>query len=307
MLIDAIDLKIIRAIENGGKIFQNHLAPFLTESNLKNEEIVTRLTRIETGQLIKDYKTTIRIPLFMGGDWTLGCALCIANNPETIINQISQKIPFVIEIMQNVSIPEGYGPNLSILFYTKDFPTSQQFLKEFDTLSYVEIYKLRDYSFPIPSPLAAREKKLLIEIYNNPTVQFQELSQLIDQDLTWVKTKVSSLVTNPENFENDLFNEIGIIQILPEIDWGDCENFRHIHFLVKKSSCRNFPENDEFQLVLSGQSFRGKFCQIETDIWGVGQLGAKLKILQQSGISIQGIVLAQSNYVINHWVGNLLT
>jgi len=306
MLIDALDLKIIRAIENGGKIFQNNLAPILAEPNLKNEDIVTRLSRIESEQLIKDYKTTICVPRFMGGDWALSCALGITNKPENTINQISQKLPFVIEIIQNVSLPEGYSPNFSVLFYTKEFPTSQQFLKEFDALSYVEIYKLREYSYPIPPPLTVEEKKLLLEIYKKPTVQFQELSQLFGQDLVWIKTKVLNLVSNPENLENDSSNEIGFIQILPEIDWSDCENFRHIHFLVEKNSCPNLPKNNEFQLVLSGQSFRGKFCQIENDIWGYNQLVAKLNILKQAGINIHGIILAQSNHVINQWVRKLI-
>lgn len=306
MIIDAIDLKIIRTIENGGKIFQNTLATILAEPNLKNEDIVTRLTRIESEQLIKDYKTTICVPSFMGGDWTLSCALGITNKPENTIVQISQKLPFAIEIMQNVSIPQGYGPNLSILFYTKDFPTSQQFLKEFDALSYVEIYKLREYSYPIPYPLTVEEKKLLLEIYKKPTIQFQELSQLFGQDLAWVNSKIYNLLNNPENLVNDSFNDINFIQILPEIDWSNCENFQHIHFLVEKSSCQNLPKNENFQLILSGQSFRGKFCQIECDIWGYSQLSAKLKILQQAGINTQGIILAQSNHVINHWVGSLL-
>ncbi len=306
MLIDVTDLKIIRAIENGGKIFQYTLAPILAEPNLKNEDIVTRLTRIETEQLIKDYKTTICVPRFMGGDWTLSCALGITNKPENTITQISKKLPFVIEIMQNVTIPQGYGPNLSVLFYTKDFPTSQQFLKEFDALSHIEIYKLREYSYPIPSPLTAEEKKLFLEIYKNPTVQFQELSQLFGQDLAWVKTKINNLLNNPENLRNDSFNEISFIQILPEIDWNNCENFQHIHFLVEKSSCQNLPKNENYQLILSGQSFRDKFCQIETDLWGASQLSTKIRVLQQAGVNIQGIILASSNHVINHWVENLL-
>ena len=306
MLIDSTDLKIIRAIENGGKIFQYTLAPILAEPNLKNEDIVTRLTRIESEHLIKDYKTTICVPRFMGGDWILSCALGITNKPENTISQISQKLPFVIEIMQNVSIPEGYGPNFSVLFYTKDFPTSQQFLKEFDDLSYVEICKLREYSYPVPSPLTVQEKKLLLELYKNPRIQIQELTQLLGQDLTWVKTKINNLLNSPENLGNDSFNEISFIQILPEIDWSNCENFQHIHFLVEKSSCQNMSKNETFQLILSGQSFRDRFCQIETDLWGVGQLGTKIRVLQQAGINIQGIILASSNHVINHWVKNLL-
>ena len=102
MNIDQTDLAIIRALENGGKVALNLIANSL---NINLSEVDSRVKQIESARLIKNYKTSIRIPALLGGDWILGCALCISNNPDSAINQICLKIPFVTEIFNNICIP----------------------------------------------------------------------------------------------------------------------------------------------------------------------------------------------------------
>jgi DNA-binding Lrp family transcriptional regulator len=306
MRIDQIDLKIIREVENGGRIFLDKIGSALDGLNIKKDEIESRLARIESERLIQGYKVTIRIPPLLGGDWIWGCALAVISEPEKAIDQIVKNLPFVMEIMQNISVPDGIGPNLGILFYTKDFSTSAQFLRELTELNYVEFYKLREYSFPIPAPLSSGEKGLLRELYANPTASHEELSRLTNQDLVWVKEKLSRLITSPEYIVTDATDDVGIMQVLPELDWRVCENFCHIHFLIEKGTEKNCLGHNEFQPVLTGRPFRERFCQIETDLWGFDQLGAKLKTLKQSNVNVKGIILAETNHVVNHWALQLL-
>ncbi len=306
MKIDSIDLKIIHAIENGGKFFLNAFPSVLSELNLKQEEIKNRLARIESENLIKKYKATILIPSFLGGDWVLACLLVDTSEPAAVIDQVIKKLPFVIEIFYNISIPKGIGPNLNILFYTKDFIASVQFLKEFSKIDYSEMHKLRDCSFPIPTPLTTNEKLILKEICLNPLISCEELTRLSSQDLTWIKEKINRLVVNPMYIQANSSPNTSVLQILPEIDWAACENFRHVHFVVDKPVDLTIMKNCDFEPVMSGKPFRDRFYQLETDLWGFDQLVNKIESLQNAGFNMKGLILADSNIVINHWVNKLL-
>ena len=296
MKIDPIDLNIIREVENGCRIFLDLIEKRL---NLSQEEIKLRLQKLESERLIQAYKVIILIPPFLGGEWSLGSCLAIATQSEGAINQIIEKLPFVTEVSQNSALPDGIGPNLGILFYTKDFPTNVQFLKELKELDYCEIYNLSEYSFPIPTPLSTKEIEFLRILFNHPIATIEEWSEMIKQDSLWIKEKLGRLVASPAN-------ESAVIQVLPELDWRVCENYCHVHFIVEKGTEPNWAKLSDFQPVLSSRPFRERFGQLETDLWGFDQLNARIKILKQSNVVLKGIVLAETHRVINHWATKLL-
>ena len=55
MKIDQIDLKIIRQIENGGMFFLDLIAQNL---HINKDEVLSRLSWLESENLIKGYKAT---------------------------------------------------------------------------------------------------------------------------------------------------------------------------------------------------------------------------------------------------------
>jgi DNA-binding Lrp family transcriptional regulator len=303
MIIDLIDLKIIRELESGKRMFPD-LA--IKKLSILKEEFFSRLARLEATRLIKSYKASIFIPPLLGGDWFLGGGVGITANPEKVTEQITQGLPFAVEVWHNFAFPSGIGPNLSFSFYSKDFPSSTQFLKEIKELDYLEIYKLREYSFPVPFPLSAAEKKLLREINVAPTISLETLANIINQDISWIQEKLNRLITNPNCIDAVSNTDFSIMQILPELNWRVCENFCHTHFIIEPYGSKSQVPNSDFQIVLDGRTYREKFYQLESDLWGLNQLASKLKIIQQSNVNIKGLTFAESNLIINHWVPNLL-
>ena len=303
MIIDLIDLKIIRELESGKRMFPD-LA--IKKLSILKEEFFSRLARLESTGLIKDYKASVFIPPLLGGDWFLGGGVSISSNPEKATEQITRGLPFVVEVWHNFAFPLGVGPNLSFSFYSKDFPSSTQFLKEIKELDYLEVYKLREYSFPIPFPLSADEKKLLREINVAPTISLAALANVINQDISWIQEKLNRIITNPNGIDGVSNTDVSFMQILPELNWRVCENFCHTHFIIELYGSKLQVPNSDFQIVFEGRAFREKFYQLESDLWSLNQLVSKLNIIQQSNVKIKGITFAESNLVINHWVSNLL-
>lgn len=329
MIIDLIDLNIIRELENGCRAFPGLV---IKKLNITKEDFFSRLARLESIGLIKDYKASVFIPALVGGDWLLGCGIGITPNQEKAFEHLTQVLPacastcavgtadrhadgpFLLEVWQNISFPVEFGPNLSFTFYCKDLPSVEQFVGEFDHFSYIEFYNLRKYSFPVPLPLATDEKKLLRAINANPTVVFNEsacaeadrLVNIVNQEPPWIEEKLNRLMSNHDHFDDRSYGVAGIMQILPELNWQICENFCHIHFMVEHPDAKLPMPNSDFQIVLAGKPFRDKFYQLESDFWGFDQLASKLRIIQQSGFKIKGFVLAGSNIIINSWTQSLL-
>lgn len=295
MRIDQIDLSIIRAVENGARPFLNTIAQQL---KIEKEEVARRLARIEKEKLILNYKLTIQVPFFLGGDWILGCAFGITSHPESLISYLAQNFCFVLEVFQNLSFPNDIGPDLNILFYTQDFPASAKFLKALKGFDYIEVLKVKDFSFPLPAPLTKVEQKLLKQIYHKPLTSLSEMVDSLNQDKNWIQEKINRLVGLRLN------DKIG--SILPEINWMACENFRHIHFLVEKKTTKDCQEDFKLEQMLSNHPFKERLYQLEADIWGFDNLCEKLNELNQSGLDTKGFILAQTNRVINDWITKLL-
>ena len=319
MIIDLIDLNIIRELENGCRAFPGLV---IKKLNITKENFFSRLVRLESTGLIKDYKSSVFLPALVGGDWFLGCGFGSTPNHEKTLEHLTQALPFLLEVWQNISFPVDFGPNLSFTFYCKDPPSVdpapidgcgvEQFPGAFDHFSYLEFYNLRKYSFPVPLPLATDEKKLLRAINDNPTVAFNELINIVNQEPPWIEEKLNRLMSNHDHFDDRSYGVTSIMQILPELNWQVCENFCHVHFIAEYPDAKlpmsnsDLPAQAGFQIVLGGKPFRDKFYQLETDLWGFSELASKLKIIQQSGFKIKGLVLAGSNIIINSWTQSLL-
>jgi hypothetical protein len=299
MKIDSVDLKIIRELENG----------IIPQSQFRTPQSAfrSRCARFESAGLIQDYKAMVFVPALLGGNWFFGGGLGITANPDQALKQITGGLHFLVEVWNNFSFPSGIGPNFSFSFYGNDYSSSVHFLKEIKEFDYLEVYKLREYSFPLPDALTGAEKKLLSEIYNSPTISQDALAEKINQDLTWTEEKIKRLISNSVPQSPFPVNDIGILQILPELNWTVCENFCHVHFIVENHSPKLVIPSSEFRLVLGGRPFREKFYQLESDLWDINQLVSKLKIIQQSKMAIKGFTIAESNRIINHWIPDLLT
>jgi DNA-binding Lrp family transcriptional regulator len=302
MRIDQTDLALIRAIEWGGILAHNSAVRRL---GLSDTEVRQRLARLREEALLKAFRATIFVPKFLGDKWVWGCTLIQTRRPGEVADAIRHKTPFVTELVFNDSLPSGLGHNLSATFYGTDFAQIQKFLSELSDLSYVEVYQIGRYEFPLPQPFSTEELRLMRAVAAQPDADLSALSRSVNQTRDWVETKLESLVWDPENSQ-------GVILVLPEIDWRVCENFLHVHFLLEISVS---PESVSAELsrlgfapVLGGRLFHGRYLQMEADVWGFDDLRRRKSSLDSiRGVTLSGILLAQENRIVSDWVPGLLS
>lgn len=300
MLIDKIDLAILRHLERAGR----WLGPLSEQLKIPQEQIQIRIKKMEVEQVICGYKATIFIPPFLGGDWVWGCLLANAAEREKIIARILEKIPFINEVWLNSNLPSHLGHNFSIVFYSKDFDTEVKFIKEMSEISYLEAYRISNYTFPLSRIFSSEEKLLIKAVFTNPTADADRLAEICQKNLVWVQAKLEKLTWTPQNTD-------GVIMVLPEIHFKRLNNFGHCHFILEFSNEPDllFEELKTlgFDIVLNGRPFQGKYIQIETDIWGFNDLIAKKTFLENyKEIKIQGIIFAEEMRVVSDWGAKLV-
>jgi len=295
MLVDKTDLVILRHLEHAGRWFD----PLPKQLGLSLDEIMKRIKNMEDERVISDYKASIFVPPFLGGDWVWGCILANASNREKAVAYILQRIPFVSEIWYNANIPPNLGHNFSLVFYSKDFDAEIKFLKEISEITYLEAYRITDFAFPIARVFSSEENLLLKTIFTHPTADSVKLAELCLKDIKWVEAKLEKLIWTPQNSD-------GVISVLPEIYYKRLENFCHTHFILELN---DNPELlfDEFktlgfEIVLDGRPFQGRYIQLEADTWGFNDLLIKRAILEKHReTKLAGIVIAEEMRVCTDW------
>lgn len=306
MIIDKTDLAILRHMERSGCWF----SPLPERLKINSDEIVHRIKKLEDGKVISNYKASIFIPPFLGGDWTWGCVLGTAKNREKTLEQILKKIPFISEIWLNSNIPEHLGHNFSLIFYSKDFETEVKFIQELTDVQYITAYRISNFSFPMARILSEQESQLLKAIVVYPLGTDEQLAETCHKTTAWIKAKKEKLVWNPQNVD-------GVIFTLPEIQYAQIENFSHCHFIVE------FDTNlillleelklSGYELVSHGQILPSQklstrqYAQLELDVWGFDDLISKKAHLDSfKEIKVLGIIFAEKMIVVSKWVTNLL-
>ncbi|MBS4014845.1 MAG: hypothetical protein KGZ86_00165 [Candidatus Latescibacteria bacterium] len=300
MIIDKIDLAILRHLERSGY----WLPPLTEQLSITEDQIKQRLQNLEQGKIISDYRATIFIPPFLGGEWTWGCILATAQYREKTIEQILKKVTFINEIWLNSNLPSTLGHNFSLIFYSRDFDTEIKFIQEIPEISYLEAYRIASYSFPIPRIFSSEEIQLLKTIYHNPTATYANLAEKCKKNNDWIKSKIEKLTWTPQNKD-------GVIYILPQIDYTKIENYSHCHFIVESKTNLQLMLDElkmsGFELVVSQRPYQNQYAQIEADIWGFGDFLTKKSHLDSfKEIKIKGIIFAEKMLVVSNWVADLL-
>jgi DNA-binding Lrp family transcriptional regulator len=301
MLIDKTDLVILRHLERAGR----WLTPLSTQLKIPEEEISSRIKKLEIEGVIAGYKATIFVPPFLGGDWVWGCVLATASEREKTIERILQKIPFITEIWLNSNLPPHLGHNFSLVFYSKDFDTEVKFLKEIPEISYLEAYRISNYTFPMARIFSSEEKILIRNIFTHPTADAANLAEMCLKNLPWIQTKLEKLIWTPQNTD-------GVVIVLPEIHFKRIQNFCHCHFVLEISGNRDLLFDEfrtlGFDIVLDGRPFQGRYIQLEADIWGFNDLIAKKMFLETyKEVKIQGIIFAEEMRVVSDWGAKLIS
>jgi len=93
----------------------------------------------------------------LGGDWVWAAVLASAKRELGLANALAARLPFVSEIVLNAEpARKKVGPNLAMLFYSRDFDKEADFIRNAPGIEYHEVYRVAEYSFPVALPLFQR-------------------------------------------------------------------------------------------------------------------------------------------------------
>ncbi|MEO0080343.1 MAG: hypothetical protein ABIK44_06690 [candidate division WOR-3 bacterium] len=301
MNLEREDLATLRLLEARGRFARD---AELAKAGLAHDRFEESLERLTASRVIEGFRVTVAPPPLIGGDWVLGALLGISNDPLGVANLLVKRLPFVSEIIFNSGLPEGLGPNLTLLFYSRDFDTEARFIQNTPGLSYQEVYRVKEFSFPVALPISSEERALIRALVKSPKAGLAELGAALGQTPDWVRTKLDRLLWNEGNSQ-------GLLRIQPEVNWASVANFGHFHFLVetghRPDQLRRLVSADSFELVLGGKPFHNRYVQLEADVWGIGELMNKVMFLNRlAGVRVAGVLWNREARVNTAWVIDLV-
>jgi DNA-binding Lrp family transcriptional regulator len=271
---------------------------------LKPAEYAERLRRLCSLGVIRGFKTTLVVPPLLGGDWVWAAVLASAKRDLGLANALAAKLPFVSEIVLNTSLPEKVGPNLAVLFYSRDFEKEAEFIRNAPGIEYHEVYRIADYSFPVALPLSKDEKALVRHLVQHPEFGITEVGSEMGRDPIWVRAKLDRLLWSETN-------RTGVLRVLPEVNWAPVENFGHFHFLIetghRPDQLGRLVSEGGFSLVFGGKTYQNRYVQVEADVWGIGKLLDTVTYLDQiAGVRVAAVLWNREVVINAKWVPGLV-
>jgi len=271
---------------------------------LRSDEYGERLRRLCSLGIIRGFKTTLVVPPLLGGDWVWAAVLAGAKRDLGLANALATKLPFVTEIVLNTSLPEKVGPNLALLFYSRDFEKEAEFIRNTPGIEYHEVYRITEYSFPVALPLSEDEKELVRYLVEHPDSGIAEVGSAMGRNPTWARAKLDRLLWG----EN---NRTGVLRVLPEINWTPVENFGHFHFLLetghRPDQLGRLLSEAGLTVVFGGKAYQNRYVQVEADVWGIGNLLDKVTYLDQiAGVRVAAVLWNREVVINTKWVPGLV-
>jgi len=301
MIIDKADVSVIRLCEERGMFPADaELARF----GLNRDEYARRLRDLAAQQVIRRLSPVLVVPPLLKGDWVWATVLANAARPLGVANMLCRKLPFVTEVIINSGMPENVGPNLALLFYSRDFGTEAKFIRSAAGMEHHEVYRIAEYSFPVSMPLSSPEKELLRFLVRNPDVGLEGLAEKTGRKHDWLQAKLDRLLWTETN-------RSGVLRIQPEVDWTRVDNFGHFHFVLltghRSDQLGQLVAERGFELVFKGQHYRERYVQVEADVWGIADLMDRVAWLNRlGGVRVAGVTWNEKLTVHTDWMSGLL-
>jgi hypothetical protein len=276
----------------------------VTAAGLKPADYAERLRRLCSLGIIRGFKTTLVVPPLLGGDWVWAAVLASAKNDLGLANALAARLPFVSEIVLNASLPQKVGPNLAVLFYSRDFDKEAEFIRNAPDIEYHEVYRVAEYSFPVALPLSKDEKELVRYLVEHPDSEIPEVGSALERTSTWVRAKLDRLLWSDTN-------RTGVLRVLPEVNWAPVENFGHFHFLVetghRPDRLAKLIGEGGLSVVFGGKTYQSRYVQVEADVWGIGKLLDTVTYLDQiAGVRVAGVLWNREVLINAKWVPGLV-
>lgn len=301
MILEPADLLALRLAETRHYLFDH---PDLENAGFTIQTYQERLARLQNEGILRSRHLTLFVPPLLGGNWVLAALLTRAEAPYDTASQLVSRLPFVTEILFNATFPAGIGHNLALLLFSRDLENETRFLESLPGLRDLEVFRIREYAYPVSLPLSGEERAFLRFLFHNPDADAPAIAAHFGQNENWVRAKLDRLLWTADN-------RTGIFRIQPAIEWSKAENFGHFHFLLetghRPEEISRLTAESGFQLVMSGRPISGRYLTLEADVWGIPDLISRIDLLERlNGVRVAGIIYNQELVINTAWVEKLL-
>lgn|GEM_PF-623231 len=293
MIIDPIDLKLIRLLELHGSIPINEI---IAKFHITEEEILLRIKNFEDSGFISNYGMKLFLPGIIGGKWFWGC---IASETTFRFNP-EYSVPHLEEIVENLTFPAGICPNVSLLFFTQKLRETYKIINRTPGIKYAEIYKINEYNIKVPKILLQDDWQLVTQLYDRlPKLDYVKIHSLINEPELDDDVKLSRLIWSKKNRK-------GVISIFPNFDWSIIKNYMHLHLAVTTKMRIMELRRIVNKLGFSGNitsRFKKRYIQLEFNVWGFSDMQTVFSELKQiRRLTIEGYSFAYKNTIYNDWI-----
>lgn len=293
MIIDPIDLKIIRLLELHGSI---PLHEIISKFQITKEEVLLRVKNFEDTGFIENYGIKLFLPGIMGGKWYWGCIAA----ETTARFKPERSIPCLEEVVENLTFPRGVCPNISLLFYTKQLKETYRIINKTPGIKYAEIYKIDEYNIAVPKIMIKEGWQLIARLYDQlRRLNYEKINSMVNNPMSENDIKLSRMIWSRKNRK-------GIISIFPNFNWSALKNYAHLHLALttklRIKELRKLVNRVGFSGNITAR-FKKRFIQVEFDIWGFSDMQKILSSLKEvGGLTIEGYSLAYKNTIRNAWI-----
>lgn len=296
MIIDPIDLKLIRQLELLGSV---SLADFVSKFHIATEEVLLRIRNFEESGFIAGYGVKMFIPAILGGRWYRGCVFAQAADPVAP----EKTIPYLEEVIHNHTYPRGVSPDISLLFYTQDLKNSYQTANKLPGIKFCELYKVGEYTVDTPRILLRNDWATISTLFKGK-LTYARIHRMLNESETENDVRLSQLIWHKKN-------RSGIISVYPNFNWGAIQNFAHVHFAVtsrmRVKELRKYITTSGLTGTITSR-FKKRFLQIEFDLWGFSDLQTVIQALSlPRRISLEGCSYAHRNVVYDEWLQRFIS
>jgi DNA-binding Lrp family transcriptional regulator len=292
VIIDPIDLNLMRQLELQGTV---PVQEFMSKFHITRKEILQRVGNFEDSGLIRNYGFKLFLPGLHGGKWYWAC---IAGDATPRFKK-PQVIPYLEEIVENMSFPAGVCPNLSLLFYTKNLRDIKALSNKLAGMKYTEVYKVGEYDITIPRIMLEQDWQVLSDLYGEKHLDYLMINSITNYPKSERELQLSRLVWTRKNRQ-------GIISIAPNFNWSAIKNYMHIHIaIVSKMRVKEIRRllKDIGHVGNIASRFKKRYLQIEFDMWGFSDLKTIIyRLSHVDRLSVEGCSFAYKNTVCDGWV-----
>lgn len=293
MIIDPIDLKLIRLLELHGSVPINEI---MSKFQITEKEVLLRIKNFEDMGFIESYGIKLFLPGIIGGKWHWGC---IASETTSRF-KAEKSVPFLEEIVENLTFPPGVCPDLSLLFYTQSLEESYRIINRAPGIKYAEIYKINEYDINVQKILLREDWQIISQFCDNLSqLDYEKIHEILHRPDSDEEVKLARLIWSKKNKK-------GVISVFPNFDWSIVKNYVHLHCAVTTKMRAKDLRSIVNKLGFSGNitsRFKKRYFQLEFDIWGFSDMQTVFSTLQrEKKLSVEGYSFGHRNRIYYDWV-----